>query len=348
MKPKLKENNLTDLYYDLPWENIGHALNPESSVEQMLDDSGLNWDTMKCEIMAKLPPHLAKTEVPVSPEAYALVRNDNYELLSVVGARYKVIQNSDAFETFQEIAKMGNLQIETAGQMEGGKTVWALAKILGYDHSLSDSEYISGYFLFQQSFAQGSALKMMFMPMRFPGAISLIHNKTTGMTPVSFRLQHCKKLSWANKEKISEVIDNAKREMEEFTQIAIEMSAHKLPARHGIQFMCEVMDQGSVWADARDAGQVESINAFVDSPLAGRTMSKVVGTLSDLPDMKHLANSYSPASSGSLWGYLMAVLYSIDHVLGHQHETRLYSAWFGLNNKTKLAAYEVAKRKLYY
>ena len=331
-----------------PWNGLGHRLDPTSSVDTMLETADLDWSAIRSQLVAKVPPvdpEADDVEVKVSPEAYALIKSSDNSVLSVVGARYKVIQNSEAFEVFHEIADMGNLEIEAAGQMEGGKTVWALAKMVDTEHFLSDSEYIAGYFLFQQSFAQGSALKMMFMPMRFPSAASIIYHSTTGKNPVSFRLQHCKKLSWANKEKIKDVVTNARAEMKRVAEFASIMADTHMRDEDALYFLCQAMGQMPVFEAAKKAGVHTSLIDFAFDPVAGRTMSKVVQTL--MADTEYtMPNHNAQSTSGSLWGYLLAVLYSIDHVLGHKHETRLYSAWFGLNNKTKLATYDMAKRQI--
>jgi hypothetical protein len=45
---------------------------------------------------------------------------------------------------------------------------------------------------------------------------------------------------------------------------------------------------------------------------------------------------------GTWWNVFNACTFSIDHLLGHSDNNRLYSAWYGNGRKKKLAALEHA------
>jgi len=63
-----------------------------------------------------------------NPEATVLYRSDNYEPLSVVSKRYKILQSREILEFFRGLVSAGGMELETAGVLKSGKKFWALAK----------------------------------------------------------------------------------------------------------------------------------------------------------------------------------------------------------------------------
>ena len=108
----------------MPIELLSSSARPETAA-QAVQAYGLNWQVELAPIQALLP-----APRPV-PQALAVVRTDTGEPLSVVGRRYRPIQNADAFQIFDPVIGKLGASYEDAGSCDGGRRVWIQAKLPG-------------------------------------------------------------------------------------------------------------------------------------------------------------------------------------------------------------------------
>ncbi|MHB1570360.1 MAG: DUF932 domain-containing protein, partial [Solirubrobacteraceae bacterium] len=62
------------------------------------------------------------------PGYYANVRQDTREVLGIVGERYRIVQNVEAFQFVDQLLGSA-MHFETAGSLHGGRRVWVLARL---------------------------------------------------------------------------------------------------------------------------------------------------------------------------------------------------------------------------
>jgi phage/plasmid-like protein (TIGR03299 family) len=62
---------------------------------------------------------------------HVVTRNDTYETLGVVGNRYQLVENQEAFAIVEAMVDEGLAQIETAGVLRGGADAWMMVKFIG-------------------------------------------------------------------------------------------------------------------------------------------------------------------------------------------------------------------------
>jgi hypothetical protein len=63
-------------------------------------------------------------------DRFCLVRNSVDRVLTTnMGEHWNPVQNSQAFEFFNEFCMAGQMDMHTAGSLRNGKMVWALAKL---------------------------------------------------------------------------------------------------------------------------------------------------------------------------------------------------------------------------
>lgn len=96
--------------------------------------------------------------------SYATVRTDDYTQLGVVGQRYEVIQNIEAFDFFDRIVGEGHAMYETAGALGNGETIFVTAKIPS--KMIVAKDEIDKYLLFTNSHDGSSAVNILFTPVR--------------------------------------------------------------------------------------------------------------------------------------------------------------------------------------
>lgn len=128
-----------------PWHEIGVVI-PDAvrstDVETILKTAGMDWT------VSKRPLRVASNLVEQKPEAEdaaplkvwedftlgtedfsAMVRDDTNTVLGVVKKAYAPFQNVDALDLLNDILLSGDVTVETAGVLWGGRRVWLLANI---------------------------------------------------------------------------------------------------------------------------------------------------------------------------------------------------------------------------
>lgn len=106
------------------WHRLG--VNVESAVNsrQAIDLSGLNWQMSKRPLSVQLANGTYQ-EI----DSFAVVRDDSEAVLGVVGGRYKIIQNAQAFEFLDTVLDEFGAKYHTAGSLYGGAKVWMQAEL---------------------------------------------------------------------------------------------------------------------------------------------------------------------------------------------------------------------------
>lgn len=103
-----------------PWHGMGIRVEDSPTSEDAIRLAGLEWNVEQREMF------LADgTKVP---DAFANVRNDNNKVLGIVGNRYSIVQNTEAFSFTDSLVGEG-CQYETAGSLREGKQIWLLAHL---------------------------------------------------------------------------------------------------------------------------------------------------------------------------------------------------------------------------
>lgn len=103
-----------------PWHGMGIMVEDSPTSEDAIRLAGLEWNVEQREMF------LADgTKVP---DAFANVRNDNNKVLGIVGNRYSIVQNTEAFSFTDSLVGEG-CQYETAGSLREGKQIWLLAHL---------------------------------------------------------------------------------------------------------------------------------------------------------------------------------------------------------------------------
>lgn len=104
---------------NVPWHGLGISVNHAMTSEEALELAGLNW-TVKSE------PVYANNML--IPGYKANIRETDGAFLGMVGDRYQIVQNKEAFDFTDALIGEG-CTYETAGSLEGGKRIFLLARM---------------------------------------------------------------------------------------------------------------------------------------------------------------------------------------------------------------------------
>lgn len=115
-----------------PWHGLGAVLDqPPATIAEAIEASGLGWSVAKEPIAVDRGETVADWSAPRCEEIpgfYATVRQDTREVLGIVGERYRIVQNHEAFAFVDQLLG-SSINFETAGSLHGGRRVWVLATL---------------------------------------------------------------------------------------------------------------------------------------------------------------------------------------------------------------------------
>lgn len=162
-----------------PWHGLGTVI-PEDVVEteRALQLAGLDWKVSLYPIEVTTEDGTEITTQPENPDETpqfrAVVRMSDHKIMGVVGNHYAPMQNVEAFDFMDDLARTKEAKWHTAGSLEGGKKVWGLArvprevKIAG-----QDDETIEPYIFFATSHDGSIPITFAFTPVRIVCANTL-------------------------------------------------------------------------------------------------------------------------------------------------------------------------------
>ena len=133
---------------EVPWHGLGTPVPSDLTPEQFMVKAGLDWTVEKEDI-------LTRSGIKVKNKQ-ALVRSSDGSILDVVGTGWNPVQNSEAFNFFEEYVNAGDMEMHTAGSLKDGQMVWALAKTKD-SFELFNGDQTDNYFLFTNPHQFGKA-----------------------------------------------------------------------------------------------------------------------------------------------------------------------------------------------
>lgn len=105
---------------EVPWHKMGKIVSEAPTSEDAIRLAGLDWT------VDQQPIYLENgTKID---DAYANVRSSDGKPLGIVGNKYKIVQNTEAF-AFTDALLGEGVRYETAGSLKEGKVIWLLAKM---------------------------------------------------------------------------------------------------------------------------------------------------------------------------------------------------------------------------
>ncbi|MHB9145726.1 MAG: DUF932 domain-containing protein [Symbiobacteriia bacterium] len=137
-----------------PWHGLGTGVEKAPDSEAALTLAGLAWG------VAQMP---VAVDGRVLDDYRANVRMTDRKVLGIVGERYRVLQNREAFN-FTDALLGNGVKYETAGSLYGGKQVWILARLPQPVRLLGDE--VAPYLCFTNSHDGEGAVRAVVTPVR--------------------------------------------------------------------------------------------------------------------------------------------------------------------------------------
>jgi len=288
---------------ETPWHGLGVRVDEGISPAEMMKVSGLDWT------VEKRPMYLA--DGAQVPKKHALVRTSDNKVLDLVGNNWTPVQNSTAFDFFQEFCDAGDMTMHTAGSLLEGRRIWALAKVSS-DFTVFGDDKVEGYLLFSNPHMFGQCVDVRFTPIR------VVCNNTLTMS-LNSKAQNFAKVNHRGEfdpEAVKEILGIARNTMDEYKQVAEFLGSKQVEDKKFKEFLGKVFGESSKDGKLRRNAQL-AYEVFETQPGA-------------------------EFARGSWWQALNAVTYITDHQMGRTNDARLNSVWFGAGRKQKINAVKEA------
>lgn len=116
------------------WHGLGTVIDADVvTTKEAMEIANLNWTVEQHPVCAMIEspyePSLDTTDTIPAHEYVANVRSDTRTVLAVVGCNYVPVQNSEAFAFMDDMLGGGDAHWHTVGSLDGGRKVWALARL---------------------------------------------------------------------------------------------------------------------------------------------------------------------------------------------------------------------------
>lgn len=283
-----------------PWHKLGTPL----STDELYDwqktcvKAGLNWEV-------ELTP-LLTADSQAKVEHRAVRRTSDQRILGVVGPRYHVLQNQEAFKWFQPFLDAKEAALHTAGSLCEGSRIWVLAKLNRDPLVIAPGDEVEKFVLLSHGHDGSLAVRIGFTPIRVVCAntLALAHRADASKL---IRIKHSASLH-ENLANIREVMSLANAEFEATAE------QYRLLARKSI-------NQHDLRSYIKRVLQVDN-----RTNLSTRTMNVIEDIIERCESGK---GNTLPSIKNTYWSSYNGINEWLGYQRGHNQQNRLNSLWFG-------------------
>src|SRR5262249_42268235 len=108
---------------ETPWHKLGEKLQEGQSIGEWVRAARLDWDLERLPVQYSFDGTLRTMN-----DRLVLVRSDTGTALSVVSGDYQIVQPKEVLEFYRDLVNYYGYALETAGALDGGRKIWALAR----------------------------------------------------------------------------------------------------------------------------------------------------------------------------------------------------------------------------
>ena len=294
---------------ETPWHGLGVQVENDLSVEEMVAAAGIDWT------VSKHPTFYRVGDNEIETGKFALIRDTDNKFLSNVSDGWEPCQNVDAFSIFEEFVERSELEMHTAGSLKDGRVVWGLAK-MKEQFALFNDDVTEQYLLLVNPHTFGNGIHVRSTPIR------VVCNNT-----LSFALGKASEVQSTQNhrtvfdaERMKEAIGIAQDKLKKYEEMAIFLSSKRYNDQSFRNFLQQIFPNHTMKEDKKED--------------LSRNAQRAYDVVEEQPGAEF--------GKGTWWQAFNSVSYLTDHELGRNQDTRLQSAWFGVNKDRKNRALELA------
>ncbi len=307
-----------------PWGSNGIKLTEAPTSSEAIKQAGLDWD------VELRPCHYYTDDgEPISvPNKKVVVRNFDNRPLSVVGNKWKPIQNVDAFNFFDPFVEKGLCKYDTAGFINNGEKIWIMAKINADPMEIVKGDLIDSYFLLTNAHNAISCARAIFTDIRL-FCTNVLHK--IEKSKKQSKIYHMGDTKSAL-QGVSDLID-MRREDFKSTVEQYQFLASKSAKKEDTDNYIDMVFNNGVWQFNEKGERIQVKEDQSEHKRAKRAVEELIetGRGADTKGVK-----------GTWWGNFNAVTEYLDHYKGRKVDTRLNSIFYGDGRKKSIKALDLA------
>ena len=293
-----------------PWHGLGQPVEKGATPEQIAEAANLTWRVLK----RKASFAINEKQFITDDQHFGLIRSDSLAVLDVCGPDYTPHQNIEVLEFFREYVEAGDMFIDTAGALNGGKQIWVLARMEKH-FTLPGKDRVEGYVLLMNPHQYGKGMIAKFTAIRVVCNNTLTAALNAGGESV--KIWHTAEFNAPRRQEVKEKLGIAKERLDSFKHDANELAKVTVGQDDVVELFASIMKQP-----------------------AGRPLNQQNRAVTRLVQLFNGAGRGADLASakGTLWGALNAVTQYVDHEYGRSVNSRLNNAWLGTGEVTKRRA----------
>lgn len=151
---------------EIPWHGLGKVVEKKMTAAECIKLAGLDFTVKKAGVEARIG-----TKHRTVNGKFVTYRSDTGETFDVVGSRYAIVQNAEAFNFFDPIVGKKEAMYETAGALGKGERIFITAKLP--KRIIVGKDVIDQYLYINSTHDGSGAITVAFTPVRIVCANTL-------------------------------------------------------------------------------------------------------------------------------------------------------------------------------
>ena len=301
-----------------PWHGLGEALPPDQDIEKWVQAARLDWEIEMIPVSYQMGGRNH-----VMGDRFVLARSDTQAALSVVSRDYQVVQPKEVLEFYRDLVEERHYKLETAGALDGGRKVWALARtglVAGVAGNAADQ--LGAYVLLATSCDKSLATTIAFTSVRVvcQNTLSFAVHEVKKESRRSIKVNHSRRFDADQIKKDLGLMDES---WEKFKLQLTPMAGKAMSDSAAEEFFQSLF---------------QSEKEMKEGTISDQKRKEVMQLMSFY---RHAPGQDLPTAKNTLWGAVSAVTYYVDHIRTASGD-RLDSAWFGAGATLKEKAWQQA------
>ena len=301
---EIREDGTAAMFYcgEVPWHGLGTKLDNPPTVEEAIRAAGLDWTVERKELV------LADDTTKKAP-AVANVRSTDGRILGVVGPKYRVYQNIDAFKWFQPFIDSGEVELHTAGSLRDGAHVWVLAQVKKDPIEIVKGDEVLQFILLTNAHNGTAGIRPGFTGIRAVCANTVAAALTSGESKI-LTVRHTERAGEAM-DSVRDAMNIGRRRFEATTEGMKQMARRGVTVESLKQYVHTVFEP----------------KLTLDTEEARKKLDRLTGRV--IPLFEKGRGNDLPGVKGTVWAAYNAVTELLTWERGHSNDSRLQNLWLG-------------------
>lgn len=301
----------------VPWHQLGKVIQNAPTIEEGIKLAGLDW---KVFMEQQLRPNGQKCVTR------SVVRETDNKVLGEVGSAYHPLQNTKAFEFFQPFIDSGEVSLETAGSLDGGKKIWVLAELNRNPMEIVKGDEVRKMLLLTNRHDGSASVQVGFTPIRVVCANTLAA-AINATDSALLRVRHTAKVEIAL-EKVQDMVNTANQQFEATGE------SFKAMARMGVKE-----------ADLKRYVHLVFYPNVTEQEITERQQTRLSGITEDIRRLFETGfGNDLQGVRGTMWGLYNGVTQYLSYEAKGDADKRFDSLWFGQSKDINARAMSMASK----